>query len=68
MNPIPFPQATQELRRAWVADVDAALNDAEGLLQAAAIPLFRRVALKVEIAHVRASLAVECKLLNGEAR
>jgi hypothetical protein len=64
MNPIPFPDATLELRRAWVADVCAALNEAEGLLQKA-IPLDRRIALKVDIAQVRAALAVESKLLNG---
>jgi hypothetical protein len=68
MIPIPFPKATRELRQAWVADVDAALNKAEGLLRATAIPLNQRAELKVDIAHLRAALAVESRLLNGDAR
>lgn len=68
MTPIPFPNATKELRRAWVADVDAALTAAEGLLRTTAIPLDRRIALNVDIAYVRASLAVERKLIGGDPR
>jgi hypothetical protein len=68
MNSLPFPNADRELRRAWVADVDAALAEAEGLLRTSAIPLGRRVALKVEIAYVRASLTLERQVLSGDAR
>ena len=67
MRPIPFPNADHELRLAWVADVDAALSEAERYLQAVS-PLGRRVALTVEIAQVRASLAVERGLLAGGTR
>ncbi|CAN5311349.1 hypothetical protein BH09PSE3_BH09PSE3_09600 [soil metagenome] len=68
MNPIPFPNATRELRRAWADDVDAALGRAEVLLRTAAIPLHQRVALQVDIGQVRAALSVERDLLKGEAR
>ncbi|WP_293880911.1 hypothetical protein [Sphingomonas sp.] len=64
MNPIPFPKATAELRRAWANDVDAALSEAEGLLHSANIPLDRRIALKVDIGEVRAALASERRLLG----
>jgi hypothetical protein len=67
MNPIPFPNADRELRLAWVADVDAALCKAEGYLSAIH-PLDCRVALTVDIAQVRADLAVERRLLVGKAR
>lgn len=62
--PFPFPDADRALRLAWVADVDAALDDAEGLLRSS-IPLRQRVALKVDIAHIRASLAAERSALDG---
>jgi hypothetical protein len=68
MNSIPFPNANRATRRAWVADVDAALDQAEGLLQAVNIPLVSRLSLKVDIAQVRAALAVESRSLNGDAR
>lgn len=68
MIPIPFPNADRALRQAWVADVDAAMIEAETLLRETAIPLDRRIALKVDIAHVRASLAAERALLSGDAR
>ncbi|MDB5713230.1 MAG: hypothetical protein JWO15_627 [Sphingomonadales bacterium] len=61
--PFPFPNADRELRLAWVADVDAALNDAEGLLRSS-IPLSQRMALKVDIAHIRAGLAAERAALD----
>lgn len=62
--PFPFPNADRELRLAWVADVNAALNDAEGLLQSS-IPLRQRMALKVDIAHIRAGLAAELSALDA---
>jgi hypothetical protein len=67
MNPIPFPNANRELRLTWVADVDAALCKAERYLQTIH-PLDCRVALTVDIAQVRADLAVERRLLAGETR
>jgi hypothetical protein len=67
MRTIPFPNADRALRLAWVVDVDAALSEAEGYLQAVC-PIGRRVELTVDIAQVRASLAVELGLLIGERR
>jgi hypothetical protein len=67
MKTIPFPNADRELRLAWVADVDAALCEAEAYLPSVH-PLHCRVALTVDIAQVRAGLAVERRALAGEAR
>ncbi len=50
-----------------MADVDAALSEAEEYLQAVC-PIGRRIELTVDIAQVRASLAVERRLLAGHAR
>ncbi len=67
MRTIPFPNADRALRLAWVADVDAALTEAEGCLSAVH-PLDCRIALSVDIAQARASVAVERRLLAGGRR